>query len=247
MKKQIIFAVIIMSSGLAVAQTAEQPSLLPPETINTVKVDELIEITDSINNEIVKLGSKTQETIDVLQSQIVDLDIKTQDNMNKMFESLMNEIDSLQLSTEEDTTSFYSELLTTMTELDQKIIELEKSLLVLEQSQDIAKMNILFEFDSVNPIDTWQDYVNTISAFMNQNTDWHLSIIGHADEKGSSNYNYELGLKRAETVRDYLVAQNVSVERISVQSFGETVPAMLANTKEAHQLNRRVNFVLVKK
>lgn len=245
--KKIILATLLLSTSLALAQTTEQPSLVPAPTVNVITTDELVEITNSINNEIIELGSKTQNTIDILQQQIQDLDLKTQDDMNKMFDSLMNEINGLQIETEQDTTVFYSKILNTITDLNKKVIELEQSLLILEQSQDIARLNLLFEFDSVNPIGDWQTHITTISKFMNSNPQWHLTINGHADEKGTKKYNYDLGLQRAEFIKNKLISLNVSADRISVQSFGETIPAVLGNTEKEYQLNRRVNFVLVKK
>lgn len=245
--KKIILATLLLSTSLAVAQTIEQPSLVPTPTVDAITADELVEITNSINNEIIELGSKTQNTIDILQQQIQDLDLRTQDDMNKMFDSLMNEIDGLQIETEQDTSVFYSKILNTLTDLNKKVIELEQSLLILEESQDIAKINLLFEFDSVNAVGDWQKYINIISKFLISNPEWHLTIVGHADEKGSEKYNYNLGLQRAEFVKAQLVAQSVSEDRISIQSFGEKVPAALGNTEEIRQLNRRTNFALVKK
>lgn len=245
MKKQLAFSILILSTGLAVAQSTEQPSLVPP-VVNTITAEELIEITNSINNEITELGSKTQDTINIIQNQIVELDVKTQSSMDKMFDSLMNEIDSLQINTEEDATTFYSETIATLNDLQNKIIELEKALLELEQSQDIAKLNLLFDFDSTTLASDYTEQINFVSQFIKTHTNWKLTIIGYADERGTEKYNYDLGLKRAEAIQTLLIEKGVDASRITIKSFGEVVPANAAKSEEANKENRRITFQLVK-
>lgn len=68
-----------------------------------------------------------------------------------------------------------------------------------------------------------------------------LEIEGHTDSTGEPSYNKELGLKRAEAVRDYLYqAHGIPLHRISVYSFGEDQPVTENDTREGRSRNRRV-------
>lgn len=67
-------------------------------------------------------------------------------------------------------------------------------------------------------------------------------VEGHTDDVGDEAYNNELGLRRAEAVRDYLVARGVAAERLSVRSFGKSRPVASNDTEEGRALNRRVEL-----
>ncbi len=67
-----------------------------------------------------------------------------------------------------------------------------------------------------------------------------VRLEGHADERGSREYNMALGEKRANAVRDFLVTQGVSGSSLEVVSFGEEQPAALGHDDSAWSLNRRV-------
>lgn len=71
-----------------------------------------------------------------------------------------------------------------------------------------------------------------------------ITIEGHCDEHGTSEYNMSLGERRANAVRDYLVASGVSAERIRVLSYGEERPFAPEHEKRAWKLNRRAHFVV---
>ncbi len=66
-----------------------------------------------------------------------------------------------------------------------------------------------------------------------------LVIEGHADERGTREYNLALGERRADTVKNYLVAVGVSPSRLSTISYGKEQPAVLGATEAAWAQNRR--------
>jgi outer membrane protein OmpA-like peptidoglycan-associated protein len=68
----------------------------------------------------------------------------------------------------------------------------------------------------------------------------YVEIEGHTDSAGSEDYNYELGLRRAETVRNYLAKQGVPLHAMNVISYGETVPVADNSTSTGRSQNRRV-------
>lgn len=71
----------------------------------------------------------------------------------------------------------------------------------------------------------------------------HVRLEGNTDERGTREYNLALGERRANAVRNYLVAQGVSSSQIEVISYGEEKPVSLAHNEAAWALNRRVQIV----
>jgi outer membrane protein OmpA-like peptidoglycan-associated protein len=71
-----------------------------------------------------------------------------------------------------------------------------------------------------------------------------LTIEGHTDAQGADLYNEELSLRRAERVRDFLVSEGVSPDRVSVRGLGEYRPVASNSTAEGRANNRRVEIVL---
>ena len=71
-----------------------------------------------------------------------------------------------------------------------------------------------------------------------------LTVEGHADERGTREYNLALGERRANAVRSFLVAQGVSRDRIVIVSYGKERPAVAGSNKDAWTKNRRAVSVL---
>jgi peptidoglycan-associated lipoprotein len=71
-----------------------------------------------------------------------------------------------------------------------------------------------------------------------------VEIEGHADERGTSEYNMALGAKRAQAVKDYLVTLGVPTNRLTTISYGEEIPACREQTEQCWQTNRRVRFAV---
>jgi len=69
-----------------------------------------------------------------------------------------------------------------------------------------------------------------------------IRLLGHADERGSREYNIALGERRANAVKEFLVMQGVSATTIEVISYGEERPAVFASNEESWGLNRRVEL-----
>ena len=76
--------------------------------------------------------------------------------------------------------------------------------------------------------------------------DVKLAIEGHADERGTSEYNLGLGQRRARAVFDYLVRLGVGPERLGVISYGEERPAAVGSGSDTWSRNRRVEFSLLR-
>lgn len=72
-----------------------------------------------------------------------------------------------------------------------------------------------------------------------------LRITGHADERGSTEYNLALGLRRAQSIKDYLAGYGVSAERMEVQSMGEERPLATGRDEASWSRNRRGEFSIL--
>jgi peptidoglycan-associated lipoprotein len=70
-----------------------------------------------------------------------------------------------------------------------------------------------------------------------------VTLEGHADERGTREYNLSLGERRAKSVAEVLKANGISADRIKLVSFGEDRPAMEGHDESAWAKNRRVEFV----
>lgn len=76
------------------------------------------------------------------------------------------------------------------------------------------------------------------------NSGSNVRVEGNTDEWGSDEYNYALALKRASSVKDALINNNVPANKIDLVSYGESKPRCTEKTKECWRENRRVDFVL---
>jgi peptidoglycan-associated lipoprotein len=72
-----------------------------------------------------------------------------------------------------------------------------------------------------------------------------IRITGHADERGSDEYNLALGLRRAAEAKRYLAALGIGEDRIEIVTLGEERPAVQGHTEEAWALNRRAEFEII--
>ena len=74
-----------------------------------------------------------------------------------------------------------------------------------------------------------------------------VTIEGHCDERGSTEYNLALGDRRASAAKQYLVSLGISADRINTVSFGKEKPFCMQSTEDCYQQNRRGHFVRVTK
>ncbi|HWY42809.1 MAG TPA: peptidoglycan-associated lipoprotein Pal [Candidatus Sulfotelmatobacter sp.] len=82
--------------------------------------------------------------------------------------------------------------------------------------------------------------------FLRNYTAVKVNIEGHCDERGSTEYNLALGDRRAAAVKQFLVSQGISADRMSTVSFGKEKPFCMESNEECWQQNRRGHFVMAK-
>ncbi|MGW8369034.1 MAG: peptidoglycan-associated lipoprotein Pal [Gammaproteobacteria bacterium] len=102
---------------------------------------------------------------------------------------------------------------------------------------------IFFDYDSSEVRSDFNDVLAAHAAYLAANPNVSIRLEGHADERGSREYNIGLGESRAQAVRRILVLQAVDASQITNVSFGEERPAMFGSSEEAWERNRRVEIV----
>lgn len=100
-----------------------------------------------------------------------------------------------------------------------------------------------FEFDSARLTPAGEAALDVVVSTMQAQPDLHVSCEGHTDSVGSDAYNEMLGQRRADSVRDYLVANGIDAARVSTTSYGESRPAADNATAEGRAENRRVEVI----
>ena len=103
---------------------------------------------------------------------------------------------------------------------------------------------VLFDYDSAKLDSSSKILLDAQSRFLRSNTDLNFIIEGHADERGTREYNLALGEQRATAVRDYLVIQGIDSDRIKVISYGKEKPAVVGSNAMAWSRNRRAVTII---
>ncbi|MEO5806098.1 peptidoglycan-associated lipoprotein Pal [Devosia sp.] len=103
---------------------------------------------------------------------------------------------------------------------------------------------VFFETDSSALTSTATATLDKQSAWLNQYSNYRILIEGHADERGTREYNIALGARRASVVVNYLVARGVNAQRIQSKSFGKERPVAICNDISCWSQNRRAVTVV---
>jgi peptidoglycan-associated lipoprotein len=110
----------------------------------------------------------------------------------------------------------------------------------------LSKRIIYFDFDKAEIRADSLSVVAAHAAYLAKNPAQKVRLEGHADERGSREYNIGLGERRGQTVRRALLLQGVAELQLSTVSYGEERPAAAGSDEQAYALNRRVEIVYVK-
>jgi len=103
--------------------------------------------------------------------------------------------------------------------------------------------HIYFEFDSDILSAEAQSILMKKAEYLRDNANRSVTIEGHCDERGTTEYNLALGDRRAQSVKRYLETLGVEASRMTPVSYGEESPADPGHTEEAWAKNRRAQFV----
>jgi len=113
-----------------------------------------------------------------------------------------------------------------------------------QEAMEPERMTVYFAFDSSQLPSGETGKVQDAAQISEDMEDVQFSVTGHADRAGPADYNQELSLRRAQSVRDALIAEGVSRANISIAARGESEPAVPTADGVREQANRRVEIVV---
>jgi peptidoglycan-associated lipoprotein len=103
---------------------------------------------------------------------------------------------------------------------------------------------VFFETDSTELTSAGQATLDKQAAWLNQYPRYTFTLEGHADERGTREYNFALGARRAESAKTYLIAKGIAPARMKTISFGKERPVAVCNDISCWSQNRRAVTVL---
>ena len=106
----------------------------------------------------------------------------------------------------------------------------------------MANAVVYFGFDQYTLSSKSIQTLRSIAQVMEDNKDLEITVSGHADERGTREYNLALGQRRGEAVRDYLLLNGISKNRITVKSYGEEYPLVKGSNESSWAKNRRAEI-----
>jgi peptidoglycan-associated lipoprotein len=115
----------------------------------------------------------------------------------------------------------------------------------MERARQTMLTPIYFEFDSDALSGEATAALEAKLALLNASQGVRIRVAGHADERGSDEYNLALGQRRAAAAKRYLTQRGIADERIEIVSFGEERPAVQGSDESAWAQNRRDEFEVV--
>jgi peptidoglycan-associated lipoprotein len=106
---------------------------------------------------------------------------------------------------------------------------------------------VFFAYDSSEVDAQGQAALNANAEILKQYPGWTITIEGHADERGTAEYNLALGERRALSARNYLVSLGIAADRLRTISYGKEFPFDPGHNEAAWAKNRRAHFVITAK
>ena len=103
---------------------------------------------------------------------------------------------------------------------------------------------VYFEYDSNQLTTEAEGKLRTKAAILRATPGLEIRVDGHADERGSTEYNLALSQRRAETVRDFLTGYGIAASRISTIPYGEERPQVEGTGESVWAQNRRAEFAI---
>jgi peptidoglycan-associated lipoprotein len=114
-------------------------------------------------------------------------------------------------------------------------------------NRDSPLQPAFFAYDSSELDSAAQQALNANAQLLKQYATWVITIEGHADERGTAEYNLALGERRALTARNYLISLGIAADRLRTISYGKEFPFDPLHSEAAWSKNRRAHFVITAK
>lgn len=112
-----------------------------------------------------------------------------------------------------------------------------------DPSSPLAVRTLYFDYDSSDVLPEYRKTVEAHAAFLAANPNVSLSLEGHADERGSREYNLALGERRAQSVKQQMVLLGAGAAQIRTTSYGEERPVVDGHDEASWSQNRRVEIL----
>src|SRR5215203_4048772 len=127
-----------------------------------------------------------------------------------------------------------------------KEIHKDLYLVPIEIGQVVRLNNVFFDFDKWDLRPESFLELNRVVKLLTENPNIVIEMSAHTDSYGSDDYNFKLSDNRARSVMEFILAKGIDPSRISSKGYGETKPVATNDTPENRQLNRRVEFTIMK-
>ncbi len=127
-----------------------------------------------------------------------------------------------------------------------KEIHKDLYLVPIEVGQVVRLNNVFFDFDKWELRPESYIELKRVVKLLKENPSIEIEMSAHTDSRGSDEYNFKLSDNRARSVMEYIISQGIDPNRISSHGYGETKPVATNDTDEGRQLNRRVEFKILK-
>ena len=106
----------------------------------------------------------------------------------------------------------------------------------------IMSEDVYFDFDRSELTEKAKELLAQVGELLLKETRFTITIEGHTDARGTEDYNFTLGAKRAMKVKEFLAAYGIENSRMESVSYGKEAPKAQGETEEAYSQNRRANF-----
>jgi peptidoglycan-associated lipoprotein len=177
---------------------------------------------------------------------------KAENETNETNETVAPIVATVESTTEDIKTYINDQITDAVTQLSTTDVGLQTQIKTLEQQ--VADLSVLVEAANLNTIAVYFGLDNStllaeevtnlkpIIEFLKKNTSATVIVEGHADDRGTREYNLGLGNTRAESVKQILVNNGVVADRIGVLSYGKERPVCIDSEEGCWKINRRVQF-----
>ena len=118
----------------------------------------------------------------------------------------------------------------------------EDSVISYDEKPITTNAVVYFDFDKFTLSTKSIQTLKSVVRAMNENPDMLITVSGHADERGTREYNLALGQRRGDAVKDYLLLNGINDNRVTVKSFGEEYPLVKGSNEASWSKNRRAEI-----
>jgi outer membrane protein OmpA-like peptidoglycan-associated protein len=139
----------------------------------------------------------------------------------------------------------FNEAVTFISDAERVVVK-QFALQPVEKGAVVSLKNVLFYMGTANLLESSNDELDAVVAFLKSNPKVKIELNGHTDNQGDAHKDLILSQSRVDRIKDYLVSKKISAHRISGKGFGGSKPIASNATEEGRALNRRVEFVIIK-